>query len=54
MSKYYDLANSHIVLTGEGAKHSEIIELTASIFKTKNIRIGSPQKIHGLKSAASC
>ena len=50
MSKYYDLANSHIVLTGEGAKHSEIVELTASIFKTKNIRIGSPQKIHGLKT----
>ena len=50
MSKYYDLANSHIVLTGEGAKHADIIDLAASIFKTKNIRIGSPQKIHGLKT----
>ena len=49
-SKYYDLANSHIVLTGEGAKHADIIDLATHIFKTKNIRIGSPQKIHGLKT----
>ena len=48
--KYYDLANSHIVLTGEGAKYSDIIDLTAKVFKTKNIRVGSPQKVHGLKS----
>jgi len=32
--KYYDLANSHIVLTGEGAKYSDIIDLTAKVFKT--------------------
>ena len=50
ISKYYDLANSHIVLTGEGAKHADIIDLATNIFKTKNIRIGSPQKIHGLKT----
>ena len=50
VSKYYDLANSHIVLTGEGAKHSDIIDLTTKVFKTKNIRIGTPQKVHGLKS----
>ena len=48
--KYYDLANSHIVLTGEGAKYSDIIDLTAKVFKTKNIRVGAPQKVHGLKS----
>jgi cell division protein FtsA len=48
--KYYDLANSHIVLTGEGAKYSDIIDLTAKVFKTKNIRVGTPQKVHGLKS----
>ena len=50
ISKYYDLANSHVVLTGEGAKHADIIDLATNIFKTKNIRIGSPQKIHGLKT----
>ena len=50
ISKYYDLANSHVVLTGEGAKHADIIDLSTNIFKTKNIRIGSPQKIHGLKT----
>ena len=50
VSKYYDLANSHIVLTGEGAKHSDIIDLTTKVFKTKNIRVGTPQKVHGLKS----
>ena len=50
LSKYYDLANSHVVLTGEGAKHADIIDLATNIFKTKNIRIGSPQKIHGLKT----
>ena len=50
VSKYYDLANSHIVLTGEGAKHSDIIDLTTKVFKTKNIRVGAPQKVHGLKS----
>ena len=50
ISKYYDLANSHVVLTGEGAKHVDIIDLATNIFKTKNIRIGSPQKIHGLKT----
>ena len=50
ISKYYNLANSHIVLTGEGAKHADIIDLATNIFKTKNIRIGSPQKIHGLKT----
>ena len=50
ISKYYDLANSHVVLTGEGAKHAYIIDLATNIFKTKNIRIGSPQKIHGLKT----
>ena len=49
-SKYFDLASSHIVITGEGAKHSDIIDITTNIFQTKNIRIGSPQKIHGLKS----
>ena len=49
-SKYYDLANSHIVLTGEGAKHYNIVEIVSNIFDTKNIRIGSPQKIHGLKT----
>ena len=50
ISKYYDLASSHIVLTGEGTKYSDIVEMTAKIFKTKNIRIGAPQKVHGLKS----
>ena len=50
ISKYYDLANSHVVLTGEGAKHADIIDLATNIFRTKNIRIGSPQKIHGLKT----
>ena len=50
ISKYYDLASSHIVLTGEGSKHSDIIDLTAKVFKTKNIRVGAPQKVHGLKS----
>ena len=50
ISKYYDLANSHIVLTGEGAKYFNTLELATKIFKTKNIRIGAPQKIHGLKT----
>ena len=36
ISKYYDLANSHVVLTGEGAKHADIIDLATNIFKTKN------------------
>jgi len=49
-SKYYDLANSHIVVTGEGAKYYDIIELAKNIFNTKNIRIGAPQRVHGLKS----
>jgi cell division ATPase FtsA len=44
------LANSHIVLTGEGAKYFNTLELATKIFKTKNIRIGAPQKIHGLKT----
>ena len=48
-SSYYDLANSHIVLTGEGAKYFEVLDLASLIFKTKNIRIGTPQKVHGLK-----
>ena len=50
ISKYYDLANSHIVLTGEGAKYFNTLELATKIFKTKNIRIGAPHKIHGLKT----
>jgi len=50
VSNFYELANSYIVLTGEGAKYSDIINLTSKVFKTKNIRIGAPQKVHGLKS----
>ena len=50
LSKYYDLASSHIVLTGEGSKHSDIIDLTTKVFKAKNIRVGATQKVHGLKS----
>ena len=40
----------HSVLSGEGAKYSNIIDLTTKVFKTKNIRVGAPQKVHGLKS----
>ena len=31
ISKYYDLANSHIVLTGEGAKYFNTLELALSL-----------------------
>ena len=38
------------MLTGEGSKHSDIIDLTTKVFKAKNIRVGATQKVHGLKS----